>query len=147
MAGRGRRITTYLMACLWVESFADLVRNCCVCVSSYSHGPLSDQVERASQMNYFAELRVGTNCFVLGAARQFIVWTVSFWTIVLTYNLYDSVMTLRCSNQQPATYPLNVSCAQLCHFIQPPSAQAPCLRRRHMHSCGLALHFSLVCPL
>lgn len=56
-----------------------------------------------SQMNYFAELRVGTNCFVLGAARQFIVWTVSFWTIVLTYNLYDSVMTLRCSNQQPAT--------------------------------------------
>lgn len=70
-----------------------------MCVSSYSHGPLSD-CECVSQMNYFAELRVGTNCFVLGAARQFIVWTVSFWTIVLTYNLYDSVMTLRCSNQQ-----------------------------------------------
>lgn len=65
-----RRLTLFLIASLWIMALSDA-------------------------SNFFPKMAEGTSCKVLGMIRQFCTCNVALWTWVVSYYLYDTIMTQR----------------------------------------------------
>ena len=66
-----RRLTLFLIASLWIMAASDA-------------------------SNFFPRMAEGTSCKLLGMIRQFCTCNVALWTWVVSYYLYDTIMTQRC---------------------------------------------------